>query len=119
MTSDLIIEKRTVTKYTPPVREFVEPNASDSFIYWLFRYRCVECKKPASEINEIEPRSRSKTNILNWKNRVPLCSECHRKYHDGGVSDKKADEMRKHRAEFLESTGRSEYIDGPTEVLST
>ena len=28
---------------TPTPKEFVEPNSTDSFIWWLFRHRCVMC----------------------------------------------------------------------------
>lgn len=117
MPPDLIVEKRKVPAYVRPMTEFVEPSASDSFIYWLFRYRCIDCKGrngPVSEINEIDPRSRSKKNILDWRNRVPLCRTCHDEYHRNGVSDAKKERMTKLRRDFLESTGRSEYIVGPT-----
>jgi 5-methylcytosine-specific restriction endonuclease McrA len=90
--------------------EFVEPNPSDHFIYWLFRYRCVECKKSATEINEIIPRSRSKKAIFDWKNRVPLCKECHQNYHADGVTDFKMRTMQHARREFLKTMGREDYV---------
>lgn len=102
-------------RYAPLVapipKEFVEPNSTDSFIWWLFRYRCVMCHKPASEINEIEPRGRSKKNLFNWKNRVTLCRECHSEFHKHGVTAKKVEEMKQKRIEFLIAFDRSDYVE--------
>lgn len=106
-----------VTHYIPPgegflpiKHEFVEPTESDSFIWFLFRFRCMECKQPGSEINEIVPRARSKNSIHDWKNRVVLCRTCHAKFHMNGVTDEKINKMRINRVEFLSSIGRAEYI---------
>jgi len=97
--------------YVPPVvQEFVEPNPSDHFIHWLYRYRCAECKQPGQEINEIVPRSRSKESIMDWKNRILLCRHCHSMYHNNGVTDVKINAMRTVRKEYLLSIGRKEYI---------
>ena len=90
--------------------QYVEPTPDPSFIYWLFHYKCVMCKKPASEINEIVPRSRSKNSILDWRNRVPLCTDCHRVFHQTGVTQKKIDEMQTKRREFLMAMDRGEYV---------
>lgn len=106
-----------ITHYIPPekpfpkiVQEFVEPNPSDHFIHWLFRYRCMECKRPGQEINEIIPRSRSKKSILDWRNRVVLCRECHEKFHHNGVTPDKIKEMQEHRKEYLILVGREQYV---------
>lgn len=105
-----------ITHYIPPakieplVREFVEPNPSDHFIHWLFRYRCAECKKPGTEVNEIIPRARSKSSILDWQNRILLCRDCHTRYHLGGVSDDKINAMQKLRLAYLQMIGRGEYL---------
>jgi len=102
--------------YIPPVnfpaveKEFIQPVPDDYFIHWLFKYKCVTCKKPATEINEIIPRSRSKNSILDWRNRVTLCRECHHKYHLNGVTSEKISEMKTKRGEFLISMGRMEYV---------
>lgn len=96
--------------YAPVEKEYVEPRADDYFIYWLFRYRCVECKMAAQEINEIVPRARSKKSILNWKNRVPLCRACHIAYHDKGVTEAKIFKMRVNRIEYLQAIGRADYV---------
>lgn len=107
-----------VTHFIPPAKkmqdvehEFVEPNPSDNFIWWLFRYRCAECKQPGQEVNEIIPRSRSKKSILIWQNRILLCRHCHEKFHHGGVTDAKIDQMKKTRKEYLLMIGRSEYVN--------
>lgn len=100
-----------MTTFNPPIlREHVEPSFSDSFIYWLFKRRCVDCKQPAGEINEIIPRSRSKKAVTDWKNRVCMCHHCHRKYHDGGVTDDKMTQLKEKRDSFLEMIGRGEYV---------
>jgi 5-methylcytosine-specific restriction endonuclease McrA len=88
---------------------YVEPTPEPFFIFWLFRYRCIMCKRNATEINEIIPRSRSKKSVMDWKNRVPLCSACHRTFHAGGVTDKKIEEMQRFRTRFLISIDRKEY----------
>lgn len=105
-----------IAHYIPPahigelVREFVEPNPSDHFIHWLFRYRCAKCRKPGTEVNEIIPRARSKESIMDWKNRILLCRDCHAKFHHNGVTDDKINDMRKVRVEYLVSIGRGEYL---------
>lgn len=89
---------------------YIDPVPADYFIHWLFKHRCIECKKPATEINEIVPRSRSKKSILTWQNRVTLCRECHMKFHQNGVTDMKIQAMRDVRKNYLISIGREEYI---------
>jgi hypothetical protein len=107
-----------LTRYIPPahlpviVREFVEPVPDDYFIHWLFRYRCMDCRRSEQlEINEIEPRGRSKKNILNWKNRVVLCRICHTKFHHNGVSKEKVKAMTELRETYLKSIGREQYLN--------
>lgn len=98
-------------QFNPPIlREFVEPSSSDSFIFWLYKRRCIVCKNPASEINEIVLRSRSKNAVSDWKNRVCMCHNCHRKYHDGGVTDDKMVALKEKRDSFLLMIGRDEYV---------
>lgn len=96
---------------SPEQKEFIKPTADPSFIYWLFHYKCVVCKCPATEINEIIPRSRSKDSVNEWRNRVPMCRECHRKYHDKGVNGVTIRELQDKRTEFLMSFGRKEYVE--------
>lgn len=92
----------------------MRPNCSDQFIFWLFNNRCtgleLPCYKIATEINEIEPRSSRKDALDDYRNRVPLCREHHREYHDKGVSDDAIMRLQERRAEYLETIGRSEYI---------
>jgi len=90
--------------------EFVEPSPKDYFIHWLFKHKCIMCKHPATEINEIIPRSRSKKSIINWKNRVTLCHGCHMEYHHHGVTKKKMEEMKIARQDFLISIDRAQYV---------
>ena len=98
-------------KFIDLPKEFVEPNPSDHFIFWLFRYRCMECRSGQQlEINEIKPRGRSKKNILDWKNRVVLCRTCHEKFHHNGVTVEKIQTMQERRLSYLESIGRKEYL---------
>lgn len=100
------------TQFNPPIpHEFVEPSASDHFIWWLFKRRCIMCNQCATEINEIRPRSRSAYNIHDWTNRVTLCQLCHRNFHAGGVTESKIKEMQGRRVKFLLMVGRSEYLE--------
>lgn len=96
--------------YEPVEKEFIVPVPDDYFIYWLFKYKCVQCKRPATEINEIIPRARSKKSILDWRNRVSLCRRCHDEFHHDGVTDAKIQSLKIARNEFLISMGRMEYV---------
>jgi len=91
------------------------PENTDGFILWLFNSRCVglddPCYKFTREINEIEPRS-SRPDALEWINRVTLCHEHHMEYHNNGVSDEAIRKLKERRAEYLETIGRHDYIDG-------
>lgn len=101
-----------VTKFNPPIlREFVAPDESDVFIWWLFKRRCVSCKQSATEINHIVPRSRDASRIHDWRNKVTHCNSCHTKYHGGGVTDEKIKELQDQRISFLSMIGRTEYMD--------
>jgi len=106
----------SVSHYIPPRNfddvheEFIVPVPDDYFIWWLFRHRCVMCYQPATEINEIVPRGRSKKSILDWRNRVTLCRTCHAGYHGKGVTNQKMEQMREKRLKSLEMLGRQEYI---------
>ncbi len=104
---------KLVEKYSPQfseTKEFIQPVPDDYFIWWLFKHRCIMCQQPATEINEILPRGRSKFAILDWRNRVPLCERCHLEYHHYGVTTLKQEEMKTKRNEFLMSMGREKYI---------
>lgn len=111
-------ESSSLTHYVPPrnfkevEQEFVRPVPNDYFIWWLFHRKCVMCKYPATEINEIIPRGRTKKAILDWTNRVTLCQKCHDDFHHNGVTAKKIKEMQEKRVEFLLSSGRAEYVNG-------
>ena len=98
-------------------KSFVEPNATDGFIWWLFRHQCVNCYKPGTEINELIPRSRSKKSILTWENRVVMCRECHGEYHRKGVSKQAIEELQQKRYNFLVQMGRKEYADYKKEEI--
>jgi len=101
---------RYIPAIPPEPKEFVIPNPSDSFIWWLFKHLCVSCHKSAQELNEIIPRSRSKNSILDWTNRVTMCCECHNEYHRHGVNSKTQSELQEKRIEALKLFGREEYI---------
>lgn len=114
-THKVISYQNRIVHYIPPIdwkpleQEFVEPCSNDYFIWWLFGYRCMECRRSGEEINEIRPRSRSKSNLLDWKNRVLLCRTCHSAYHENGVSSTKAKDMSDRRREYLISIGKGVY----------
>ncbi len=96
--------------YSPIIHDFVEPKPDSYFIFWLFKYRCIMCKRSADDVNEIVPRARSKKSIADWKNRVPLCRTCHSAYHQDGVTEKKIFDMRLARMDYLKSVGREMYV---------
>lgn len=105
-----------VLHYIPPAvtfadlpHEYIEPSPADSFIHWLYRYRCAECRMPGCEINEIIPRARSKKSITTWQNRILLCSSCHHKFHQNGVTKEKIEMMKSLQFDYLNSCGREVY----------
>lgn len=101
-------------KFNPPIeREFVSPSESDAFIWWLFRRRCVTCKQSSGilEVSHIIPRSRNKSKIHDWRNKVIQCQTCHERYHNGGVTKEKIQELQDQRLSFLFMIGRSEYLN--------
>lgn len=100
----------TPHNYIPIQKEFVQPTADSSFIFWLFKYRCVMCKRPAQDVNEIIPRSRWTLAAQEWKNRVPLCRNCHNEFHRSGVTNAKIQEMQNKRKDFLIAMNRMEYV---------
>ncbi len=84
---------------------------TDLQIYTLFGWRCVQCnKRRASEINHIVPRSRDKTKINDWRNKVPMCHWCHEEYHRGGVTEEKIKYLQDKRAEVLGAMHKSQYV---------
>ena len=66
----------------------------DKRVMKLFRGRCVvNVAHRATEINEIIPRSRSKSAVTMRANRVPMCRSCHNIYHWGGVTAEKMEKL--------------------------
>jgi len=86
----------------------MKPNNSEEFIKWLFMERCVIDTAPFSVIHEIRPRSSGKE-AMEWKNRVTLCSDCHRQIHKKGVGEEEILALQQIRAEFLKMIGRESY----------
>lgn len=78
----------------------------DERIMKLFRGRCImNLTHPASEINEIIPRSRTNQATTMKNNRVPLCRSCHRIYHWGGLTEVKMQIMYDKAVECLTMFG--------------
>lgn len=96
--------------HAPIEKEFIEPRPEPYFIHWLFKHRCIQCKKTGTDVNEIVPRSRSRNSVLDWRNRVLLCRECHHAYHKDGVTEEKIFKMKMVRRDFLIAMGRMEYV---------
>ena len=104
---------------TPTVEEFEyghdafirfgQHSKAREMIHWLFGNRCVQCKHLALDVNEIIPRSRNRNSVSDWRNRVPLCKECHNEYHKDGVTDEKISVMQILRKSYLVSIGRGEF----------
>lgn len=95
----------------PNIRNQVVEPQTDLAIFRLFNWRCVECNtRMATEINHIVPRSRDKTLIQDWHNKVPMCHWCHDQYHSGGVTPEKIQSLQRRRAEVLGMMHKSEYI---------
>ncbi len=63
------------------------------------------CGRPATEINEIIPRSWYKSAVLIEHNRVPLCRNCHEAFHHDGITAAKMREMRRKALDKLELFG--------------
>lgn len=59
----------------------------------------------ASEVHEIIPRARTKQSIYLPKNRVPLCSACHRVQHKLGVNAERMKMLREVAEMRLKSFG--------------
>lgn len=78
-------------------------------IYETFNNRCIVCWKPATEINEIVLRSRTK-GAFRFENCVPLCSFHHWEYHHNGVTPEKIKAMQERRKEFLYLIGKDENV---------
>lgn len=57
----------------------VDPDREKIFV--MYKYRCVKCGKPATEIHEKLPRSYGKR-AMRIGNRVPLCHSCHMWAHE-------------------------------------
>lgn len=84
---------------------------TDLSIFRLFGWRCVQCNtRMATELNHIVPRSRDKTKINDWKNKVPMCHICHTEYHAGGVTKEKIESLTQRRATVLALMHKSQYI---------
>lgn len=81
-----------------------------NFIKWLFRYRCVgvdePCHKRANDISHI----RTGHDDSDWREIVLHCTQCHREYHDRGVSNDAIQKLKERRTMYLEIIGREEYI---------
>lgn len=88
------------------------PN-EEAFIQWLFNGRCILCFKKAECIHEIIPRSSGKES-MHWKNRIPLCNECHNmgenSVHHRGISKEVIQELQKARIDFLIRLGRKNHV---------
>lgn len=82
---------------------------TDAEIFDLFQHRCVVCWQPATEINHINPRSRSKAGIDDPMNKVTLCHKHHDEYHQGGVTHEKLMKMRRRRKDYLDTIGKHQY----------
>jgi len=60
-------------------------------------------------VHEIRPVSRGDTS-LSIDNRVAICTSCHNKIHDAGISETSVLELERKRKEFLIKIGR--FTDG-------
>jgi 5-methylcytosine-specific restriction endonuclease McrA len=59
-------------------------NKDRDVIIWLFDGKCVKCGGDFNHVHEINPISHGRGSLV-WKNRVTLCSACHRWAHDIGT----------------------------------
>ncbi len=90
--------------------DMIEPQ-TDLAIFRLFGWRCVQCNvRMATELNHIVPRSRDKTKINDWRNKVPMCHWCHTEYHNGGVSQEKVELLKRRRIEVLCAMHKENYV---------
>ena len=61
-------------------------NPDEIEIFKKFRYKCVRCRRPASVLHEIVPKSLAPENWDEPGNQVPLCIECHNWAHKRGAA---------------------------------
>lgn len=73
----------------------------DVRINTLFKYRCVGCMSPATEVHELIPRSRTKHATTMKQNRVPICRSCHHRAHFEGYNYSKESFLRNKAIERL------------------
>jgi uncharacterized protein with PIN domain len=52
----------------------------------LFDNRCPNCRGMATEVHELEPRSRGKY-TMRMQNRTAICRTCHDEFHKYGSSE--------------------------------
>lgn len=70
----------------------------------LFRNRCPKCRKTASTVHELEPRSRGAAS-MRMQNRTAICSTCHAEFHRQGASDKNIREWKELIKTYLTRIG--------------
>lgn len=73
----------------------------------LFAHRCVDCRRPASDIHELEPRSRGSRAFAKG-NQVAICRRCHDKFHSLGASPENIARLRQKAYNFLTAMGKPE-----------
>lgn len=60
-------------------------SAKELMIFECFGYRCARCRKPATTLHEIVPKSKRPRDWDEKENRIPLCNECHTLVHSKGA----------------------------------
>lgn len=77
----------------------------------LFVGRCPKCRKGATTVHELEPRSRGQKS-LQMQNRTAICYWCHLEFHNLGASKENIERWKVHIQKYLTSIGKyDEYLN--------
>jgi hypothetical protein len=85
----------------------VKKDNDRELLFSIFKGRCPKCRKVATEIHELAPRSRGASSML-LTNRTPICRGCHDEYHRAGASVSQIEEWHGIIQLYLTNIGTAE-----------
>lgn len=69
------------------IKRFHSKDVDADVILHIFEYRCLRCRKPATTVHEIVPKSHGRFDAMKPSNRVPLCDDCHHNWAHANTSE--------------------------------